>query len=174
MLKSHGKNLTANQLYSSSARYSLIMGWNKLFGLLQDAAKAIVAKLRNTPEEQRLRDNPNFYRHGQGGNTPKTSRRLASSRISTLTASRGNSDQTRNSVDTEQNGLLPGPANIATPMLNQSSDIMKGRTTTSTQSQAPQSTRVSSSSAKRCGTQSGDGSPPQRIERLKLDRDFSQ
>ena len=149
-------------------------GVDKLFGLPQDAAKTIAAKLRNKPGEQRLRDNPNFYRHGQGGNTPNNSRRLASSRIPTLTTSRGRSDQTRISVETEQGGVLPGSAKIATPMLNQSCEILQGRTTTPTQSQAPQSTQVSNSSAKRCRTQSEDGNPPQRTKRLKPDRDSSQ
>ena len=149
-------------------------GVDKLFGLLQDAAKTIAAKLRNKPGEQRLRDNPTFYRHGQGGDTPNNSRRLASSRIPTLTTSRGRSDQTRISVETEQGGVLPGSAKIATPMLNHSSDILQGRRTTPTQSQAPQLTQVSSSSAKRCRTQSEYGHPPQRTKRLKPDRDSSQ
>ncbi len=128
-------------------------------GLLQDAANAIVEKINEDPEEYTLRQNVHFYRHGQGGNTPR------SSRIPTLTASRGRSVQNPMSVDTERSGMLRGSANMAAPWPNQSFDMLRSRTVMPTQSQAPPSTQVSSSSAKRRRDQLEDDSPQRRTQR---------
>lgn len=136
-------------------------GVEKLHGLLQDAARDLWEKLKKDPEGMRLRENADFYRHGQVSNT------AGSSRIASLTASRGHSVQSPMSTDTERSETLPGSANMAAPMLNQSFDMLRGRTTTPTQSQAPQSTQVSTTSVKRRKDQSEDGNPLQRTKRLR-------
>ena len=107
-------------------------GTDKLFGLLQDAAKTLAEKLENDPGERGLRYDPFFYRHGQGGNTPKESRTPASGELRTLTASRDRSERTRTSVDTERSEILRGPTNMAAQQSNLSVDTSPGRTATPT------------------------------------------
>ena len=133
----------------------------KLRGLLQDAANAPVEKLDEDPEGCTLRTNVDFYSHGQVwvSNTPK------SSRAPTVTASRGHSVQSSMSVDTERSEMLPDSANMAAPWPNQSIDMSRSPTAIPIQSQAPPSTHVSSSSAKRRRDQLEDGSPPRRTQR---------
>ena len=136
-------------------------GVGKLFGLLQDAAKTLTEKLKSDPGESNLRQNPNFYRHGQVGNTSRNSR------TSTLTASRGPSVQSPMSIVTERSGVLPSSATMATPRPNQSFDMSHGRTATPTQSQPPSSTQVSSPGAKRGRNQQEDGNTPEKSQRLR-------
>ena len=49
-------------------------GVERLQGLLQDAARDLWEKLKNDPEEYRLRGNVDFYRHGQFTNTQRDMR----------------------------------------------------------------------------------------------------
>ena len=160
-------------------------GVEKLHGLLQDAAKDLWEKLKKDIKGLRLREDVDFYRHGQSRNTQGNLRELTlkenaelyghrqvsktpgSIKIASLAASRGHSVQSPASADEERSVMLPGSANMAAPMLNQSFDMLRGRTTTPTQSQAPQSTQVSNSSAKRCRNQSEDGNPLRETKRLR-------
>ena len=137
-------------------------GVGKLLGLLQDAAKSLVAKLdRDKPEGHWLRMNPDFYRYGQGINT------AASSRKQTSTTPRWLSVESHMPVDRERSGMLPSSANMASPRLNQPLDMLQSQPATPTQSQTPISKQVSTSSTKRCRKQSDDGNAPRRSKRQR-------
>ena len=133
----------------------------KLHGLLQDAAKALVEKLDKDPEGFKSRQNANVYRHGQDGNTPR------SSRLPTPTASRGPSVHSLMSVEAGSSGILPGSSNIAAPNPDQSFDMLRNQTVTPTQSQPPPSTQVSSSSGKRRRNRLEDGESSRRTQKPK-------
>ena len=70
-------------------------GVEKLYGLLQDAARDLWEKLKKDPEEFMLREDANFYRHDQVDNTP------VNSTLPTLTASRGYSVRSRTATSTQ-------------------------------------------------------------------------
>ena len=121
----------------------------RLHGLLKDAAKDLMEKLNKNPEERQLRQDLNFYRHGQlGKSTP-----VASTRHSTYSPM---------SVDRGRSGTMPGPPNMAVLRPDQSFDMLPSRTATPTQSQPPPLTQVSSSSRKRGSHQLEDGKPRRR------------
>ena len=136
-------------------------GTEKLHVLLQDAAKTLVGKLRNDPEGSKLRQNLDFYRHGQTGHTPKDSK------MPTPLASRGQSVQTPMSVETERSGMLDGSQNMAAPRADQSFDMLRSRTATPTQSQPPGSSQLSNSSGKRQRNQAEENNPQRRSRRPK-------
>ena len=127
----------------------------KLHGLIQDAAKALVKKLDKDPEEFRSRQSVDVYRHGQVGNTPR------SSRIPTSTASRGPSLLSLMSVEAGLSGALPGSSNIAAPRPARSFDMSRA------QSQPPPSTQISSSSGKRRRNQLEDGESSRKTQKTK-------
>lgn len=133
----------------------------ELLGLLQDAAKALAEKLGKDLREITLRTDAGFYRHGQFGNTP------ASSRTQTVNPSRGPSTYSQMSVDTERSAMLPGSANMAAAQPNPSIDMAQSRTATPTQSQTPTSKQVSTSSGKRCRSQSDNDNAPRRSKRQR-------
>jgi hypothetical protein len=70
-------------------------GVEKLYGLLQDAARDLCAKLKKDPKGFRLREDANFYRHDQVDNTP------VNSRMPTLTALGGYSVRSRTATPTQ-------------------------------------------------------------------------
>lgn len=142
-------------------------GVDKLFGLLQDAAETLAGKLKNEPGKRSLRQDPYFYSDGQGGTRPRDRNTPASSRMPTLTASRGRSEQNPMSVDTERSGMLLGSTNMAAPSSNQSVDMSRDGSATPTQSQPPPSPQVSSSGAKRRRNQKEDVNPPRKPKRLR-------
>ena len=135
----------------------------RLHGLLQDAAKTLVEKLDNDPDEFNLRKNVDIYRHGQVGNTPR------SSRIPTPIASRAPSAHSRMSVDTGLGGKLPSSTDFAEPRPNQSFDMLRSRTPSPMprQSQSTPSVPVSNTSGKRRRHQPEDGLPPRRTRKPK-------
>ena len=134
----------------------------ELLGLLQDAAKALAEKLGKGPAgEVILRTDAGFYRHGQFGNTP------ASSRTQTVDTSRGPSTYSQMSVDTERSAMLPGPANMAAARPNPSIDMAQSRTATPTQSHPSPSTQIPSNRGKRVRSQHEDGNAPRRGKRLR-------
>ncbi|KAL8833029.1 MAG: hypothetical protein Q9170_004557 [Blastenia crenularia] len=65
----------------------------KLFGLLQDAAKDLVENLNTNPRQNKPREDQDFYRHGQVEKTPR------GSNITTPEPSRSQSVQSPMSVD---------------------------------------------------------------------------
>ena len=139
----------------------------KLRGLLQDAAKDLVENLNTNPDQIKLREDKDFYRHGQVDKTPR------SSNMPTPGPSRSNSINSTMSVDTVAwNATQQGSSlNMAAPPRpNPSFDMTLSERTTPTQSQPPPSSaQVSSSpSGKRRRTQGEDvKSPPQRTRKSK-------
>ena len=132
----------------------------ELLGLLQDAAKALAEKLKDR-EEAQLRTNLDFYRHGQFGNTP------ASSRRQTVGPSRGPSTYSQMSVDTGRSGMLPG---LAAPRPEPSIDMAQSGTATPTQSHSSPLMQAPSSSGKRVRSPYEDGPPPPKTRGRKQAR----
>ena len=139
----------------------------KLLGLLQDAAKDLVEHLNTNADRIKLREDKDFYRHGQVDKTPR------GSNMPTPGPSRSRSVRSRMSVDTlAWNATQQSSSSnmAAPPRPNPSFDMTLSEGTTPTQSQAPPSSaQVSSSpSGKRRRTQREDGeSSPRRTRKPK-------
>lgn len=132
---------------------------DKLLGLLKNAAEDLVENLNTNPDQNKAREDKDFYRHGQVDKTPK------GSNIPTPRPSRSQSVQSPMSVDTEARNATQqsSSSNMAAPTRpNQSFDMMLSERTTPTQSEpSPSSAQVSSSPlGKRRKTQGEDRRSP--------------
>lgn len=127
-------------------------GVHELHILLQEAAKAIMKKLNNDPEQWRQRGNSDFYRYGQTS-IPTTSRQQ------TPTASRAESTDKRISLDKHailQNGMPGRSQSRASSKTDTSIDMLRSGTSTPTQSRAPIPTQALNLNKKRLRSQPED------------------
>lgn len=127
-------------------------GVHELHILLQEAAKAIMKKLNNDPEQWRQRGNSDFYRYGQTS-IPTTSRQQ------TPTASRAQSTDKRISLDRHailQNGMPGRSQSRASSKTDTSIDMLRSGTSTPTQSRAPIPTQALNLNKKRLRSQPED------------------